>query len=274
LACLFAAASQNKIFLQTEPLRKPSPEHFCFPNIGKNGSNVWKTGGRDMSRTVLVTGATRGIGREMVKQLCAQGFTVFATGRDPKLLDELRTKTGCLGKPFDLAEPDAPVALYAEALRVLGRVDVLINNAGLNPGKVPLTDVPAEQLDLSYAVNLRAPFLLSREALKEMGTRKSGHILNVVSTIARTSAPNYSTYCSLKYAFHGFTQCLIKEARRVNVKVTGVYPGGTDTDFRPEERPDYLKPESAAKMIVDCINAPADVVVHELVYRPMVESNF
>jgi short-subunit dehydrogenase len=107
-----------------------------------------------------------------------------------------------------------------------------------------------------------------------MGTRKSGHIVNVVSTIARTSAPNYSTYCSLKYALHGFTLCLIKEARLVNVKVTGVYPGGTDTDFRPEERPDYLKAESAAKMIVDCINAPDDVVVHELVYRPMIESNF
>jgi NADP-dependent 3-hydroxy acid dehydrogenase YdfG len=60
----------------------------------------------------------------------------------------------------------------------------------------------------------------------------------------------------------------------VGVKVTGVYPGGTDTDFRAEERPDYLKPESAAQMIVQCINAPDDVVVHELVYRPMVESNF
>lgn len=227
-----------------------------------------------MSKTALVTGATRGIGREIVKQLCSQGFTVFATGRDPQLLNELKKETGCLGEPFNLAEPDAPVALYAAASAVLGGVDVLINNAGFNPGKEPIIDVPAERLDASYAVNFRAPYLLCREALREMGSRKSGHILNVVSTIARTSAPNYSTYCSLKYALHGFTLCLIKEARLVNVKVTGVYPGGTDTDFRPEERPDYLKPESAAKMIIDCINAPDDVVVHELVYRPMVESNF
>jgi short-subunit dehydrogenase len=73
---------------------------------------------------------------------------------------------------------------------------------------------------------------------------------------------------------HGFTLCLIKEARQSGVKVTGVYPGGVDTDFRTEERPDYMRPESAAQMIVQCINAPADVVVHELVCRPMVESNF
>lgn len=227
-----------------------------------------------MSRTVLVTGATRGIGREVTKQLCAQGFTVFATGRDQKLLNQLKEETGCLGEAFDLAEPSAAAALYAAASAVLGGVDILINNAGANLGKTPIIDVTDAALDASYAINFRAPYLLCREALREMGLRKSGHILNVVSTIARTSAPNYSTYCSLKYALHGFTLCLIKEARLVNVKVTGVYPGGTDTDFRPESRPDYLKPESAAKMIVDCVNAPEDVVVHELVYRPMVESNF
>ncbi|MCU0857200.1 MAG: SDR family oxidoreductase [Pontiellaceae bacterium] len=227
-----------------------------------------------MNRTVLITGATRGIGRETVKQLCSQDFTVFATGRDPNLLDQLKETAGCLGEVFDLSDSEAVVSLYETARTSLGRIDVLINNAGFNPGKNPVAEVSAEQMDASYAVNFRASFLLCREALKEMSGRKSGHILNVISTIARTSAPNYSAYCSLKYALHGFTQCLIKEARQVNVKVTGVYPGGTDTDFRPEERPDYMRAESAAKMIVQCIHTPQDVTVHELVYRPMVESNF
>lgn len=227
-----------------------------------------------MGRTVLVTGATRGIGREVTKQLCAQGFKVFATGRDQKLLDEVKKETGCLGAVCDLSDPAAAVALYAAASAALGGMDILINNAGVNPGKEPVTDVDVAQLDASYAINFRAPYLLCREALKEMSARKSGHILNVVSTIARTSAPNYSAYCSLKYALHGFTQCLIKEARQSGVKVTGVYPGGTDTDFRVEDRPDYMRAGSAAQMIVHCINAPDDVVVHELVYRPMVESNF
>ena len=227
-----------------------------------------------MSRTVLVTGATRGIGRETVKQLCAQGFTVFATGRDRQMLDTVKKETGCSGELCDLAGSDAVVALYEKARSALGRIDVLINNAGFNPGKEPVTDVNTERLDASYAVNFRAPCLLAREALREMGARQSGHILNVVSTIARTSAENYSAYTAMKYALHGFTQCLIKEALRVNVKVTGVYPGGTDTDFRREDRPDYMRPESAAQMIVQCIQAPDDVVVHELVYRPIIETNF
>lgn len=227
-----------------------------------------------MKRTVLVTGATRGIGRELTKQLCEQGFTVFATGRDPQLLNDLKKETGCLGAVCDLADSDAVVALYATAQKALGQIDVLVNNAGFNPGKEPVTAVDVSRLDASYAVNFRAPYLLCREALKGMSARKSGHILNVVSTVARTSLENYSTYSVMKYALHGFTQCLIKEARQSGVKVTGVYPGGTDTDFREMDRPDYMRPDSAAQMIVHCINAPDDVVVHELVYRPMVESNF
>ncbi|MEI8206347.1 MAG: SDR family oxidoreductase [Kiritimatiellales bacterium] len=227
-----------------------------------------------MSRTVLVTGATRGIGRELTKQLCAQGFAVFATGRDPQLLDALKKETGCLGAACDLSVAASVVFLYEMAHSALRQIDVLINNAGFNPGKEPVVDVTVDRLDASYAINFRTPYLLCREALKEMSPRRSGHIINVISSLARTSAPNYSTYCSIKHALHGFTQCLIKEARQVNVKVTGVYPGGTDTDFRPEERLDYMRPESAAQMIVQCINAPDDVVVHELVCRPMVESNF
>jgi len=201
-------------------------------------------------------------------------FEVFATGRDEALLESLKAETGCLGATCDLADAGAAVALYKKAHSALGQIDVLINNAGFNSGKDPVVEVTTEQIDASYAINFRAPFLLAREALKEMGACKSGHILNVVSTIAKTSMENYSAYTTMKYALHGFTQCLIKEARQVNVKVTGIYPGGTDTDFRLEDRPDYMKPESAAQMIVQCINAPDDVVVHELVYRPIIETNF
>lgn len=225
-------------------------------------------------RTALITGATRGIGRETSRLLCQQGFTVFATGRDETRLSSLKEETGCAGSVCDLADPRSVAALYAEASARIGPIDLLINNAGFNPGKTAIDNLSTEAMDASYAVNFRAPFLLCREALRDMGCRRTGHILNVISTIARTSAENYSAYCSQKTALHAFTLCLIKEARKVNVKVTGIYPGGTDTEFRPEERPDYMSAASAAQMILHAVNAPDDVVVHELVYRPIVETNF
>lgn len=227
-----------------------------------------------MSRTALITGATRGIGREVARQLKAAGFEVFVTGRDSQLVDSMRQELGCPGSAVDLADADAVEHLYATARQALGRIDVLVNNAGFNKAKAPLEQVTAQDLDESYAVNVRAPVLLAREALKEMATRRSGHIVNVISSVAHAKMENYSVYSTMKYALHGFTGCLIKEARQVGVKVTGVYPGGVDTSFRPQKRPDYMRPESAARMIVQCLTAPEDVVVHEITYRPMVETNF
>ena len=227
-----------------------------------------------MNPCVLTTGATRGIGRELARQLTVLGYPVFATGRDEDLLEALKTETGCRGTVADLTDPEQAVEIYEKAKASLGQVDVLINNAGVNHRKAPVIGIELEDWERQYAVNLRAPMLLSREALKDMAGRRSGHIVNVISTIAKTSQPNYAIYSAMKYGLMGFTKCLIKEAREVSVKVTAVYPGGTDTDFRTEDRPDYLSAESAAKMIVHCITAPADVVVHDLTYRPMVESNF
>ena len=227
-----------------------------------------------MNRGAFITGATRGIGYALAKQLKQAGFRVFGTGRDERLLESLKTETDCFGRTADLSDPAQVVDIYASAKEALGTVDILVNNAGFNNFRGPVTEIKLEDWELQYATNLRAPFLLSREALRDMSERRHGHIVNVISTIAKTSQPGYAIYSTMKYGLMGFTKCLIKEAQEVNVKVTAVYPGGTDTDFREAVRPEYLRSESAAKMIFQCITAPDDVVVHDLTYRPMIESNF
>jgi short-subunit dehydrogenase len=227
-----------------------------------------------MPLTALITGATRGIGREVARQLKTAGFQVFVTGRDATLVDSLRRELDCSGRAADLAEARAVLDLFAAAREALGRVDVLVNNAGFNRAKTPVTEVTADELDASYALNVRAPILLAREALRDMAPRRSGHIVNVISSVVHANMENFSAYSTMKNALHGFTGCLIKEARLVGVKVTGVYPGGVDTTFRATARPDYMRPESAARMIMHCLTAPEDVVVHELTYRPIIETNF
>lgn len=227
-----------------------------------------------MNRTALITGATRGIGQAVARQLAALGFRLFLTGRDAGRLAAVKDEVRCEGAVAELSDASAVRALYGRAREVLGDIEVLVNNAGFNRAKVPITAITEEDLDDSYAVNVRAPILLAREALKDMGGRRCGHIVNVISSIVRVGMENYSIYTAMKHALHGFNTCLVKEARAVGVKVTAVYPGGTDTDFRANRRPDYLRAGSAARVIVQCLTAPEDVVVHEIVYRPMVETNF
>lgn len=227
-----------------------------------------------MNRTALITGATRGIGRAVARQLRQAGFQVYVTGRDEGLLTEVRAELECPGSAVDLKEVAAPGRLYERAKAALGAVEVLVNNAGFNKAKAPILSIEAGEMDESYAVNVRAPVLLARAALADMGSRGRGHIVNVISTVVHVKMENYAVYTTMKHALQGFTGCLVKEARQVGVKVTAVYPGGTDTDFRPNARPDYLRADSAARMIVDCVLAPEDVVVHEITYRPMAETNF
>ena len=102
-------------------------------------------------------------------------------------------------------------------------VDVLVNGAGMNQQKVPVEKIEVLDWDAHMALNLRAPMVLCREAMMRMS--EGAHILNVVSTIALTSQPNYSIYAASKYGLLGFTNTLRKEAQSRGIKVTAAFPG-------------------------------------------------
>lgn len=227
------------------------------------------------NRTALVTGATSGIGRALCSQLREKGVDVFATGRDTDRLEELKREISCQGATFDLESLEGPHALYDAAVEALGAPpDIVVNNAGYNTRKAPLIEVVDDELEAQWRVNLRAPFLLCRRALTDMAERGDGHIVNVISSVVHFGVETMGLYSTMKQGLGGLTAVLIKEARPHGVKVTAVYPGGTDTNFRDVERPEYMRPESAAHMICDALFAPPDVVVHELTFRPLAETNF
>ncbi|WP_019616874.1 SDR family oxidoreductase [Psychromonas ossibalaenae] len=222
-------------------------------------------------QTVLITGATKGLGRALVLDLCNKGYLVFATGRDEIQLQELMLETGCLGKCFDLSRADDVVELFSQAKQALGKIDVLINNAGMNSRKCELADTNLDEFELQYAVNLRAPYLLCREAMQHMLPAEKGYIINIISTVAKRSNASMSIYTAMKQGFAGLNNVLMKEAQPHGIKVTGVYPGGINTTFREQERAQYMSPQSVAAMVSQLLSNPQDVVVHDLTFRPPVE---
>jgi short-subunit dehydrogenase len=104
--------------------------------------------------------------------------------------------------------------------------------------------------------------------------RGTGHIINVISTASQIGLEDIGVYGATKWGLLGLTKSLIKEARPYGIRVTAFSPGGTDTSFRAEPRPQYLTPETVAEGIVWCASLPERAVVHDLVMRPIVETNF
>ncbi|WP_329348859.1 SDR family oxidoreductase [Vibrio natriegens] len=220
---------------------------------------------------ILVTGASSGIGFELVKQLCADHHDVFATGRNKNKLTELHQLTGCKFASYDLTESQQVMDMFKQATEELGGLDVLINNAGMNTRKCAIDEFSLEEFEQQYAINLRAPAILCREALSLMKEQKSGYIINVTSTVAKRASETMAVYTTMKQGLAGFTGVLMKEAQPHGIKVTNLFPGGTDTNFRAASRPEYMHPESVAHTILGLLKLPEDLVVHEMVFRPLVE---
>ncbi len=220
---------------------------------------------------ILITGATSGIGFELTKLLAEKGHKIVATGRNSEKLNELKSLTDCSTIQADLSCATQTIDMFNSAYNTLGSIDVLINNAGMNSRKCAIEEFTLEEFDHQYAVNLRAPALLSREALKVMKPLGKGYIINVVSTVAKRANETMSVYTAMKQGFAGFSSILMKEAQPHGIKVTSLFPGGTDTNFREVERPQYMAAKSVAYTINQILELPDDVVMHEMVFRPPVE---
>lgn len=231
-------------------------------------------------KCVWITGASKGIGRALALRLARDGVCLALCGRDLQALSGLSGEARDLGSPrvfvkaFDLADESEIISFAREGRGAVGPADVLINNAGFNPRKAPLAEVTLEEFDAILGVNLRAPFLLTREVLRDMIPRQAGHIVNVLSTVCHFANETMGAYTAAKKGLEGLSGVLLKELRPHGIRVSAVYPGGTDTTFRANQRPDYMKPESVAEALRSVLVMPDDVIVHGLTFRPAAETNF
>jgi 3-oxoacyl-[acyl-carrier protein] reductase len=159
----------------------------------------------------------------------------------------------------DLEDAAAVEAMCAEVLSRFGRVDVLVNNAGIVV-RHPVDAHPVDAWDRVQAVNLRAPFQLARACLPAMRAARAGRIINVSSISGTLGTPGLSAYCASKWGLIGFTKALAEEVTREGVVVTAVCPGSVDTEMLKGSgyAPD-MTPDDVAAVVEFLVHAPAAV---------------
>jgi NAD(P)-dependent dehydrogenase (short-subunit alcohol dehydrogenase family) len=156
-------------------------------------------------------------------------------------------KAACEGWSCDVSLVEPVQDLIASVMKVFGRIDVLVNNAGVMTRPVQTAELEVKKWDYTIAVNLRGPFLVTRAVLPIMIKQKSGSIINVSSSIGRGAYANFIAYATSKWGLEGFTQTLAAEGRSDNIRVNTVDPGYVATKLTGYSG---SKPESVTEVFV------------------------
>lgn len=189
------------------------------------------------SPSILITGASSGIGAATARLFAAQGYRVGLAARRADRLEALAAEIRAAGGqalpiPADLSRPEEARRMVAAAEQAFGALDILFNNAGFGHMGWLETLRPDEDIAAQIAVNLLGMITASCAALPQMIARRQGHIINMASSASFIATPTYTIYAASKFAVRGFTEALRREVRTHGVYVSGIYPGGVDTEFK------------------------------------------
>ncbi|MBI2819757.1 MAG: SDR family oxidoreductase [Acidobacteria bacterium] len=185
-------------------------------------------------KIILVTSGSRGIGRAVALACAREGATVAICARTAadveKTLAEIHgLNVECAGWPCDVSLEDQAQELVANVKKKFGRIDVLVNNAGVMTRASAAWELDVKKWDYTIAVNLRGVFLVTRAVLPLMIQQKGGSLINVSSAIGRMGFPKFIAYSTSKWGLEGFTQALAAELRSQRIRVNSVDPGTVAT---------------------------------------------
>src|SRR5882757_658002 len=190
--------------------------------------------GKLVNKVALVTGASKGIGAGIAKALAADGASVvvnYASSKDgaDKVVAEIKAKGGkAVAVQGDFSKQEDVVKVFAETKKAFGRLDTLVNNAGVY-AFTPLEQVSAEDFHRIFNLNVLGLLLASKEALKYFGP-EGGDIINIGSVVSSLTPPNSSIYTATKGAVDAITQVLAKELGPKNIRVNSINPGMVETE--------------------------------------------
>lgn len=225
--------------------------------------------------SALVTGAGRGIGRAVALALGQAGAAVTLVARTGAELEqvasEIRTAGGrALVHVGNVGDPRVPAEAVAAARAAHGRLQILVNNAGVGAVSA-LAETSDETWERVLGTNLTAVFRFTRAALPQL-TAGGGHIFMISSLAGQNAIPNMSAYCASKAALDHLSACLMLEVRQLGIKVTTLAPGSVDTTFGGGPHADgtwMLRPEDLAGAVLDLLHTRDDAHLSRVELRPL-----
>lgn len=209
--------------------------------------------------TFLVTGGSAGIGKATAKLLVEKGGSVAITGRDKSKLETAAKEIEAFPIQADTAIESDVIKTYEMFLKKFGKLNCLINNAGIGGGWNEITQLDMKAFHEVYSVNVFGAAMMANEAAKIFIKQNSGNIVNIASTAGTKGFANGTVYASSKFALRGMTQCWQAELRKYNVRVILVNPSEVTTAFGNEERKERpevknkLRPMEIAHTIVSAL---------------------
>lgn len=226
----------------------------------------------------LVTGANRGIGKGIALAFAQAGASLTIAARDIALLEQAAHELRACGVPVlavptDVTDEAQVQALFRRALDAYGRLDVLVNNAGVGlPASIVDSDI--KDWDTTIATNLRGPFLCTRAAMRAMITRQRGRIINIASISAQRVRPNSAAYSASKFGLWGLTQVTALEGRPHGISCSCLNPGNVLVERRSEragtvDQEPMMKPAELAQVAVLMAALPPHVNLLEATVLPV-----
>jgi len=231
--------------------------------------------------TAIVTGGSRGIGLATAIALCSEGVDVLVCGRSPDALDRavsrIRSETGVsragrvASVVADVRWPEQAERMVESAVRELGGVDILINNAGIGRFK-PLSELTVEDWRETVETNLSGVFHCCRASIPAMRKQKGGWIINVSSLAGKHPFAGGTAYCASKAGLNALTESLMQEVRHEGIRVSCVLPGSVNTEFAGSEITAEacwkLAAADVAQAIIDLLRHPLRSLPSRVELRP------
>lgn len=228
-------------------------------------------------KVAIVTGSTKGIGLAVAESIVAAGGSVVVSSRSKDHVRDVAARLNAgapgrvLGIPCDVADPEACQRLVDDAVAHFGRLDVLVNNAGLGIFK-PITEMTWEEWKLQIDVNLGGVFACTKSALPHLSATENGWVINIGSLASRNPFAGGTAYNASKFGLLGLTEATMLDVRHQDVRVSIVMPGSVNTYFggrEPEAERDWkMEAEDCALAVMQLLSYPREAHVSRIEMRP------